>query len=309
MLLQCRPTKPTLVLTIFRYTTLFRSDNTIDNTIDTSAVQKFFNNLPEKALTLGVRILLALVVFFIGVQIIKFIRKLIKKSMIKAKADKGAIQFIDSFIKAALYILLVFMIASSFGLDAASIVAILGSAGVAIGLAIQGSLSNLAGGVLILMLKPFKVGDYIIENATNKEGTVEEIEIFYTKLVTPDNKIIILPNGSLANNSLVNVTAALVRRCEIFVGISYSSNIQVAREAILKVLDQDNAVLQEKEKIVFVNNLADSSIELGVRCWFTNDDFWYGKWRITENIKNALDDANIVIPFPQMDVHLPKELI
>ena len=128
-------------------------------------------------------------------------------------------------------------------------------------------------------------------------------------MVTPDNKIIILPNGSLANNSLVNVTAALVRRCEIFVGISYSSNIQVAREAILKVLDQDNAVLQEKEKIVFVNNLADSSIELGVRCWFTNDDFWYGKWRITENIKNALDDANIVIPFPQMDVHLPKELI
>lgn len=266
-------------------------------------IRQFIEELPTKVLQVGIRILLAFLFFLIGVQIIKIIRKLIRKSMVKANADTGAIQFVDSFVKASLYVVLTFMIASFFGVDAASIVALIGSAGVAIGLAIQGSLSNLAGGVLLLILKPFKVGDYIIA-ASGQEGTVDEIQIFYTKLLTPDNKVIILPNGSLSNNSLTNVTAAQMRRMDIIVGISYHADIKNAKKVLLKVLEEDPAVARDKEMLVFVNELADSSVNLGVRCWFLNEDFWAGKWRVTENCKYALDNAGIEIPFPQVDVHM-----
>lgn len=234
------------------------------------------------------------------------IRKIVKKSMHRAGAELGAIQFVDSFIKSALYVLLVLLLASSFGVDAASIVAILGSAGVAIGLAIQGSLSNLAGGVLILMLKPFKVGDYIQESATGKEGTVTEIQIFYTKLLTVDNKTVVLPNGTLANHSLVNVTAQKERRLDISVGVSYKTDLKIAKEVLSEVIEKDEYALRDKEKLVFVDQLADSAVIIGVRCWFKQEDFWSGKWRITENCKLALDRAGIEIPFNQMDVHLEK---
>lgn len=266
----------------------------------------FLEELPNKILQLGVRVLLALLIFLIGGQLIKLVRKIIRKSMERAHAETGAIQFVDSFVKAALYVVLVFFIASFLGADAASIVALLGSAGVAIGLAVQGSLSNLAGGVLILLLKPFKVGDYIIENAGKQEGTVSEIQIFYTKLLTPDNRVIVLPNGALANNSLVNVTAAKHRRLDITVSISYDSDIRKAKEVLQKVLETDMAVEKDMEMRVFVNELAASSVDLGVRCWLENADYWEGKWRITENCKYALDEAGITIPFPQLDVHLPE---
>lgn len=267
-------------------------------------LKKFWDTLPEKALGLGIRILFAILFFFIGVQLIKLIRKLIVKSMKRANAELGAIQFVDSFVKAALYVLLIFMLASSFGVDAASIVAILGSAGVAIGLAIQGSLSNLAGGVLLLMLKPFKVGDYIVEGSAGKEGTVSEIQIFYTKLVTPDNKVIVLPNGSLANNNLTNVTAASCRRLDVFVGISYNADIRQAKKALEEVLQEDPKAMKDKEMLVVVDELADSCIRLIVKCWFLNEDYWEGKWRITEACKYALDGAGVEIPYPQMDVHM-----
>ncbi len=270
------------------------------------AIRDFWDTLPEKALHLGIRILLAIVFFFIGVQLIKLIRKVIVKSMKRANAEVGAVQFVDSFVKAALYIVLVFLLASQFGVDAASIVALLGSAGVAIGLAVQGSLSNLAGGVLILILKPFKVGDYIIESATNKEGQVSEIQIFYTKLVTGDNQEIMLPNGTLANNSLTNVTAAHCRRLDISVGIAYNSDIKRAKEALEQVLENDPKVMRDKDMLVVVDELADSCIKLLVRCWFLNEDFWAGKWRLTEECKYALDKAGIEIPFPQMDVHMKE---
>lgn len=268
-------------------------------------IRRFLEELPEKLLALGVRILLALLVFAIGTQVIKVIRKIIRRSMSRANADTGAIQFVDSFVKAALNIILVFMIATSFGIDAASIIALVGSAGVAIGLAVQGSLSNLAGGVLLLLLKPFKVGDYIVAESGH-EGTVNEIQIFYTKLVTPDNKVIVLPNGILSNNSIVNATAAKIRRMDIVVGISYSSDIRLAKEVLMNVIKNDEAVLKDKDMNVFVDQLAESSVNLGVRCWFNNEDFWAGKWRVTEKCKYALDDAGIVIPFPQLDVHLKQ---
>ena len=271
--------------------------------IDPTVIEKFLQELPENAFHLGVRVLLALVFFFIGVQCIKLLRKIIKKSLERANADVGVTQFIDSFIKVGTYAILIMLIATSFGVDAASIIAVFGSAGVAIGLALQGSLSNLAGGVLILILKPFKVGDYIIEDTNKNEGTVTEIQIFYTKLTTPDNKTIILPNGTLANSSLTNVTHAPHRRNEIKIGISYDSDIRTAKKVLQDLLDNDIAVLQDMERNVFVDDLADSSVVIGMRCWFKNEDFWQGRWRLIEEAKYALEENGIVIAYPQLDVH------
>lgn len=271
-----------------------------------SLFKKFLQTLPEKALNLGFRVLLAAVFFIIGVQCIKIIRKILKKSLQKTSADVGVIQFLDSFTKTALYILLVFLIGTSFGLDATSVVALVGSAGVAIGLALQGSLSNFAGGVLILLLKPFKVGDYIIEDSKGNEGTVSEIQLFYTKLTTPDDKVIVLPNGNLANTSLTNVTATDIRRMDVKVGISYRADIKAAKTVLLQLLERDEYVLKSMDRLVFVDELGDSAVVLNVRCWFKNEDFWPGKWRITEEVKLALDAAGIEIPYPQMDIHLEK---
>lgn len=276
------------------------------NIINEGAIRNFLDSLPEKALNLGIRILFAVIFFLIGVQLIKFVRRIVRKSMEKAGAEIGVTQFVDSFIKAALYVVLAFMLASSVGVDATSIVALLGSAGVAIGLAVQGSLSNLAGGVLILLLKPFKVGDYIFESATGMEGTVAEIQIFYTNLLTSDNKVIVLPNGNLSNNTITNVTASKCRRMNIVVGIAYDADLKKAKEVLQEVLDKDEKTLKDKERLVYVDELAASSVNLGVRCWFATEDFWAGKWRVTENCKYALDAAGIEIPFQQVDVHVKE---
>ena len=271
--------------------------------LDPNAIEQFISGLSEKALRMGLRVLLALVVFLLGVQLIKLARRIVRRSLERGKVDVGVRQFTDSFLKAVLYILLVFMIAGGFGVDAASVVALLGSAGVAIGLAVQGSLSNLAGGVLILILKPFLVGDYIIEGG-GKEGTVTEIQLFYTRLLTPDNRTVILPNGALANGSLVNVTADKYRRCDISVGISYQSDLQTAREALMGMLEADPAVLKDRDMRVVVDALGESAIQLIVRCWFTNEEYWDGRYRLTEGIKTVLDQAGIQIPYPQLDVHV-----
>lgn len=273
--------------------------------LDPGTVERFLAGLPEKALHMGLRIVLALVAFLLGMQVIKLVRRIVKKSLVRGKVDVGVQQFTDSFIKAVLYILLIFMIAGGFGVDAASVVALLGSAGVAIGLALQGSLSNLAGGVLILILKPFLVGDYIIDEG-GREGTVTEIQLFYTRLLTPDNRTVVLPNGALANGSLVNITTDKFRRCDISVGISYGSDIQAAREVLMELLNADPAVLKDRDMLVVVDSLGDSAVQLIVRCWFTNEDYWDGRYRLTEGVKYALDRAGISIPYPQVDVHMKQ---
>lgn len=272
----------------------------------TGAIENFLKEFPAKALGLGWRVALAVLAFAVGVQLIKIVRRILKKSLQRSNADIGVIQFLDSFVKAALYIILVLMIAGNFGLDAASIMAILGSAGVAISLAIQGSLSNFAGGVLILLLKPFKVGDYIIEDSNKNEGTVTEIQLFYTKLSTPDDRIIILPNGALANTSLTNVTATDIRRMDLKIGISYDADLRSAKEVLQGVMEREEAVLKDKECFTYVDELGDSAVVIGMRCWFTNESYWTGKWRITEEAKLSLDEAGINIPYPQMDVHFNK---
>lgn len=272
-----------------------------------NALEKFIAELPEKALSLGVRVLFAALIFFIGFRLIKLIRKILKKSLTKASVELGVIQFLDSFLKIALNIILILIVASNFGFDATSVVALMGSAGVAVGLALQGSLSNIAGGILILLLKPFRVGDYIIEDSNGNEGTVKEIGIFFTKLQTGDNKIVILPNGTLANNSMTNFSEAHLRRVDITVGISYDADIKKAKDILWRIVDEDADVKQDDTKKVFVDSLGASEVVLGLRVYCENAKYWELKWRLLEKIKLAFDEEGIEIPYQQLAVHMVKQ--
>ena len=263
------------------------------------------NHIPD-LISFGIKVVFALVFFFIGRIVIRWIRKLVRKSMQRSGADKGVEQFVDSLLKFSLYFLLLFMIGTKFGIDASSVAALIASGGVAIGLAMQGSLSNFAGGVLILLLKPFEVGDYIIEDTNKNEGTVKEIQIFYTKLTTIDNKTIVIPNGILTNNSLTNATAKDERRLDLRVDISYDADLKKAKAMIMDVLNNDPAVLREDEIVVYVDELGESSVVLGARAWTKSADFWQAKWRILENIKEKMDENQIEIPYRQLTVHMNK---
>ena len=255
----------------------------------------------------ALQVVLSLIVFLIGMKLIKWIRKIVRRSLEKAGADMGIKQFMDSLLKFLLYFLLVFIIGTKFGLDATSVAAVLASAGVAIGLALQGSLSNLAGGVLILLLKPFVVGDYIIEDTNKQEGTVAEIQIFYTKLKTVDNKIIVIPNGALANNSLTNVTAQNERRLDISVNVSYKADLKKTKGLIEKLLKEDACIKKDKECVVFVSELGQDAVVIGARGWVAAEDYWTTKWRVLENVKTILEENGVEIPYRQIDVHMKEQ--
>ncbi len=259
--------------------------------------------LGEKAIDLGGRVVLCVVVLIIGMQLIKVLRKIIKTALEKGKAEVGVIQFIDSFIKVAAYVVLAFMIASNFGLDAATIVAILGSCGVALGLALQGSLSNMAGGVLILLLKPFSVGDYIVEGTAGQEGVVTEIAIFYTVLTTADNKKVILPNGNLANNHIVNVTVNGCRRIDIPVTVAYGADLSVVKSVLLRTIERNDYSMKDKEMQVLVDELGPNGVQLLVRCWVKCENYWDIKFGLAESVKLALLESGVEIPFTQVVVH------
>ena len=273
---------------------------------DLNAFQKSMAELPEKLVGFGIKFVIALIIFFLGGKCIKVIRKLLKRTLEKGKAEKGVIQFLDSFVKVALYALLISLIASFFGVATTSLIALLGSAGVAVALALQGSLSNFTGGVLILLLKPFKVGDYIIEDTNKNEGTVEEIQLFYTKLKTFDDKMIILPNGTLANSSLTNITLTPVRKVCLSVSVSYDSDIKLAKTVIKRTIESLDHVIKDKTIDVYVDNLADSAVIIGFRFFVNNEHFYDAKWQALEKVKINLDDAGICIPYNQLDVHLIK---
>jgi small conductance mechanosensitive channel len=268
---------------------------------------KYISDKIPGLIDFAIGVVLALLVFWIGTKIIKWIRKIIRISMEKASVDKGVRQFVDSLVKFILYAILIFSIGSKFGLDTTSVAAALASCGVAIGLALQGSLSNFAGGVLILVLKPFVVGDYIVEDNKGREGTVKEIQLFYTKLLTVDNKTVIIPNGSLANTSLTNVTAQDKRRLDLSVGISYDADLKKAKELIEGLFRADEDILKEEGINVFVDNLGDSSVVIGARGWVKKDAYWTAKWRLTEDIKLRLDENGIEIPFNQVVVHVKEQ--
>ena len=265
-------------------------------------LKNYIESILPNMLDFCFNVVLAVIVYLIGSRIIKAILKINKRWADRKEIDKGVKQFIHAFIKGALYVLLIFIILTLFGVTTASVVAVLGSAGLTLGLALQGSLSNFAGGVMILLMKPFKVGDYVIEDTNKNEGTVEEISLFYTRLKTIDNKSIVIPNGTLANNSMTNVTAAEKRRLDLTVGISYQADIRQAKEVLNQVILNEPACLLEEETKVFVSELADSCVIMGIRILVKTEEYWDAKWRMNENIKYALDENEIEIPYPQMDV-------
>lgn len=254
-----------------------------------------------------VKLILAVIVLLVGRRIIKFVRKIVRRFLDKRNWDTGVKQFFDHFVNVALHFILIMVVLGKFGITASSVIAIIGSAGLSIGLALQGTLANFAGGVLILLLKPFVVGDYIKEDTNNNEGFVKEIQLFYTKLQTYDNRIVILPNGDLSNCSLTNLTQQDKRRVEVVVGVSYHADLKLAKKILQEVIDREDKRLPEENNSVAVDSLGDSSVIMKVRVWVKTEDYWEVRGNLTENIKYALDENNIEIPFPQVTVSYEKK--
>ena len=253
-----------------------------------------------------IKVVLSIIVFFVGRRIISWIVNIMRKSLERANIDAGVVQFISSAGKAVLYMLLIFNIAISLGVKESSVAALLGTAGVTVGLALQGGLANLAGGVLLLIFKPFVVGDYIIQDQANGcEGTVAKIEICYTTLLSIDNKKIVVPNGILSNSTIINVTAKENRKLEIKVGISYDADIRKAKKVIEDILKADPETRSDNsEMVVFVDSLADSAVIIGLRVWVPTDAYWKTKWRLNQRIKEEFDANGITIPYNQMEVYV-----
>lgn len=247
----------------------------------------------------------ALLLFVVGRKLINLLVRLLEKSLAKSSIDVGVRKFLNSFVRITLTIILVVVIAGFLGLETTSLAAVIGSAGLAIGLSLQGSLANFAGGVLILILKPFIIGDYIIANG--HEGSVIGIDIFYTKLQTGDNKCIVIPNGVLSNSSITNVTREDFRRVDIVVGIDYSQNIKDAKDVLLRIANENADIDKERNIDIFVDELASSSVNIGLRVWTAKENYWGVKWGLLETIKEEFDREGISIPFDQLDVCIKKE--
>lgn len=239
----------------------------------------------------------AVFILIVGIYLIRFINKMVRRFFLKQDYDLALETFTQSLISIGLKITLFVLVITQLGVKSASLVAVLASAGLAIGLALQGSLSNFAGGVLILLFKPFKIGDFI--SAQGVDGTVTEISIFTTKLSTFGNQIAVIPNGQLSNNTIINYNAQDTRRDKIDVGIGYGANIKQAKEILLDICNKHETILKEPTPEVYVGDLADSSVNLTLRFWADNEDFWAAHFHVMEEIKHQFDAAGIEIPFPQ----------
>ncbi len=271
-------------------------------------MENYFEDLITKlssgAMDMALKILAAIVVLVIGLKIIKLIEKIIKKEHKNSKVDKSIKSFVVSFTSTGLKILLIILILNIVGVPLASMLGIISSCAIAVGLALQGGLSNIAGGVMILIFKPFKEGDYIQVNGN--EGKVKETTLFYTTIVTVDNKLIQLPNGVLSNSDIVNFTTATKRRVDIEWCVSYSSDIDKVKEIIREEIDKHELILKDEEIVVRMKEMADSSLIFVSRVWVLTDDYWTVNFDLKENIKKAFDKKGIEIPFPQMDIHMKK---
>ena len=248
------------------------------------------------------KIVFALLIWFIGKKLISLSLKLLKKVFDRGSIDVGVVNFTMSIIKFALYAVLILMVIDVLGIQTTSLITVFGSAALAVGMSLQGSLSNFAGGVLILIFKPFKVGDYIVVG--NYEGTVRTIEILYTKLTTVDNKVVMLPNGTLSNSNIVNVGAEDFRRLDIEMSIGYSSDLKLAKTLLNTIVNNNPAVIKDRDIKVIVKSLDESCVTLETRVWVKTEDYWDTRFTLLEEYKAEFDKNGIEIPFNQMDVHI-----
>lgn len=248
-------------------------------------------------------VIAAFIFIFIGIKITGLIVKLVKRGFDRSKIDSSVAGFLLSVIRIIGYILVFITAATIVGFEVTSFVAILGTASMAIGLALQGALSNLAGGVLILLLKPFKVGDYIVVNSGN-EGIVSSIDIFYTRLLTHDNRLVVIPNGTLTNSSLINVTSEAKRKLEVTISVAYNTDIKKVKEVIHGILSEDDRILDGEPKDIFISSFDDSGMTIAIRAWAATSDYWSTLWDLRENVKAAFDENRIEIPYNRVEVEM-----
>jgi small conductance mechanosensitive channel len=253
----------------------------------------------------GPSLVYALIVFIVGLWVIKMITRGVKRVIQKSEIDDSLTTFLSSLVSMILKVILVITVIDMVGIQATSFIAILGAAGLAVGMALSGTLQNFAGGVMILVFKPFKVGDYI--DAQGHAGTVNQIQIFNTILKTPDNKTIIIPNGGLSTGSMVNYSTEETRRVDFTFGIGYSDDIDKAKGILNELVEKDSRILKDPAHMIAVSELADSSVNFVVRVWVNSGDYWGVHFDMIEAVKKAFDEKGVSIPFPQRDIHLFQE--
>lgn len=275
-----------------------------------SKLSEMTDNLLNKLIEFGFDLLIAILIFIAGKFALKMIRKIFKNIMSKSNVDVGVIKFGDSIIRAIGYIIILIIICGQIGIQTTSFITLLGTAGLSIGLALEGCLSNFAGGVLILVTKPFVVGDYIMINSASDdvEGTVDKIDIIYTTLTTIDNKAIKIPNGTVSNSILTNFTHQIKRRVDVAVGIHYEDDINKAQSIADRVMRQCEYIMPEEDNMVVVKKLADSSVILEIRMWTLTENYWKGMFYINQAVKEAFDKNGITIPYNQLDVHVHQKV-
>ncbi len=271
----------------------------------TSEWIKIWETFQPQVIEFAKNLLIAVVILLAGRHLIKLLLKLIKKIFVKSKAEAGVTSFVSSLVKVVLYVALLIWVADILGLPTTSFIAILGSAGLTIGLALQGSLSNFAGGVLILIMKPFVIGDFII-TGTN-EGIVDSIDIFYTKLKTLDNRVIVMPNGALSNSNIINVTREPQRRVDLIVSIAYDANLLEVKQILESIARKSEYLLQDQPIDLYVDKFADNAINIGFRCWAAKENFWLLRCELMEEIKKQVDAGTIDIPYQQIVLHTAEK--
>jgi len=265
----------------------------------------WFNNNQELLLSYAVKFAIALVIIIVGKFIARLVSKAIGKLMAHRNVDPAVIAFISSIVYGIAFFVAIIAAISHLGVNTSSLVAIVGAAGLAIGLALQGSLSNFASGVLIILFKPFKSGDFV--EVSGVAGVVEEILIFATKLRTGDNKTVIIPNGSITSGTITNYSTKPTRRIDLIIGVSYDANLAQTKQILAQVVAQNELVLKDQEVTIGVSELADCSVNLVVRPWVKTENYWPVYFSLLENIKTALDQAGIEIPYPQLSLHMNRE--
>ena len=266
------------------------------------ALQQLLQSITPSLTKLVFNIVISIIIFFIGKKLIGFLLKLLDKFLAKTSIDVGVAIFLSPAARTCMYAILIFMIVGQLGVNTASIVTVMGAAGLAISMSLQGSLANVAGGILILLMKPFRVGDYVMTSFG--DGTVQAIGLVYTTITTVDNRVLTIPNGTLANSAVTDASMMPERRLDISVGISYDSDIRKAKEIMEEVYRSCPAVIVDKGINVHVSSLGDSAVVIEAFGWVPGSEFLSSKWYVTEEVKLRFDEGGIKIPYPQMDVHL-----
>ncbi len=261
--------------------------------------------LADYAMPWAIKVVMALAIFVIGRWVVKLIVKLVKKLLNRSEMDEMLINFVASIVNAILLLFVIIAALDQLGVDTTSLVALIGAAGLAIGLALQGSMQNFAAGVMILVFKPFKSGDFI--EAAGVVGVVETVNIFSTTMRTGDNKEVIVPNGAIYSGAITNYSARDTRRVDMVFGIGYDDDIRQAKQILEKLVAEDERILKDPAPVIALSELADSSVNFVVRPWVNSADYWAVMWDMNESVKLAFDDAGISIPYPQMDIHMHKQ--